>query len=127
FGVFHDERVYTVYIPMRRSEQEADPTWTLQYALLKDQSVPSGQVVPPAAATREWPEIPAALEKKYAQRQVVIYAVVDKEGKVDDITVKRTPDHRVSDPIVQALSKWVFRPAQVNGAPVSVKVLFGIP
>jgi len=127
FGVFHDERVYTVYIPMRRSEQEADPTWTLQYALIKDQSVPSGQVVPPAAATREWPEIPAALEKKYAQRQVVIYAVVDKEGKVDDITVKRTPDHRVSDPIVQALSKWVFRPAQVNGAPVSVKVLFGIP
>ena len=27
----------------------------------------------------------------------------------------------------QALSKWVFRPAQLNGQPVAVKVLLGIP
>jgi hypothetical protein len=41
--------------------------------------------------------------------------------------VKQTPDVRVSDPIVQALSKWVFRPAQLNNQPVAVKVLLGIP
>jgi hypothetical protein len=30
-------------------------------------------------------------------------------------------------PIVQALSKWLFRPAQLNNQPVAVKVLVGIP
>jgi len=38
---------------------------------------------------------------------------------------RRCPYTRVSDPIVQALSKWVFRPAQFNGQPVAVKVLLG--
>ena len=86
---------------------------------------------PPASSgallTRPWPEIPADLSEKYAQRQVVISAVVDKEGKVSHITVKRTPDSRVSNPIAQALSKWIFHPAQVNSQPVAVKILIGIP
>ena len=76
----------------------------------------------------QWlPQFPADLEKKCAQRQVVIYAVVEKDGKVGHIAVKQTPDTRLSDPIVQALSKWVFRPAQLNNQPIAVKVLLGIP
>ena len=130
FGVFDNERVFTVYVPMKRTPDAEDPTWTLQYALLKDDSASvqgDQQVVAPSAVMREWPQFPADLEKKYAQRQVVIYAVVEKDGKVGHIAVKQTPDPRVSDPIVQALSKWVFRPAQLNNQPVAVKVLLGIP
>src|SRR5579864_5384540 len=128
FGVFHDERIFTVYIPMKRSEEEADPTWTLQYAPLQDDTSEAvGQVSAPAPATREWPEIPPDLQQKYALRQVVISAVIDKEGKVSEVTVKRTPDARVSAPIAKALSKWTFHPAQVNSQPVAVKVLIGIP
>jgi hypothetical protein len=130
YGVFKDERVFTVYVPMKRTPDAEDPTWTLQYALLKDDSESvqdDQQVVAPSAVMREWPQFPADLEKKYAQRQVVIFAVVEKDGKVGHISVKQTPDTRVSDPIVQALSKWVFRPAQLNNQPVAVKVLLGIP
>ena len=130
FGVFDKERVFTVYVPMKRTPDAEDPTWTLQYALLKDDSNSAEadqQVVAPSAVMREWPQFPPDLEKKYAQRQVVIYAVVEKDGKVARISVKQTPDPRMSDPIVQALSKWVFRPAQLNGQPVAVKVLLGIP
>ncbi len=130
FGVFDKERVFTVYIPMKRTPDAEDPTWTLQYALLKDDSASvqgDQQVVAPSAVMREWPQFPADLEKKYAQRQVVIYAVVEKDGKVGHIAVKQTPDTRISDPIVQAFSKWVFRPAQLNNQPVAVKVLLGIP
>jgi hypothetical protein len=130
FGVFDKERVFTVYVPMKRTPDAEDPTWTLQYSLLNDDSasIEAGQqVVAPSAVMREWPQVPADLEKKYAQRQVVIYAVVDKDGKVAHIAVKQTPDPRVSDAIVEALSKWVFRPAQLNGQPVAVKVLLGIP
>ncbi len=130
FGVFENERVFTVYIPMKRTPEAEDPTWTLQYALLKDDSavvVGDQAVVAPSAVMREWPQLPADLEQKYAQRQVVISAVVDKEGKVGHVAVKQTPDALISDPIVQAFNKWVFRPAQLNNQPVAVKVLLGIP
>jgi hypothetical protein len=128
FGVFDNERVFTVYIPMKRSPEAEDPTWTLQYALVDGKGVGGDpQVIPPSPVMREWPQVPAELEKKYAQRQVVISAVVDKEGKVSHITVKQTPDAHASDPIIQALSKWVFRPALLNNQPVAVKILVGIP
>jgi hypothetical protein len=129
FGVFDKERIFTVYIAMKRTPEAEDPTWTLQYAL-QDPSLATAddqQVAAPSAVMREWPQIPDELEKKYAQRQVVVAAVVDKEGKVSHLTVKQTPDARVSGPIVQALSKWIFRPAFLNGQPVAVKVLLGIP
>jgi hypothetical protein len=129
FGVFHDERIFTVYIPMKRTPEAEDPTWTLQYALQDSLVELSGdqQVAAPSAVMREWPQVPEELEKKYAQRQVVVAAVVDKEGKVSHLSVKETPDPRVSNPIVQALSKWVFRPAFLNCQSVAVKVLIGIP
>ena len=31
----------------------------------------------------------------------MIYAIVDKDGKVSQVAVKKTPDRRVSDPIAQ--------------------------
>ncbi len=130
FGVFTNERVFTVYIPMKRSPEDEDPTWTLQYSLLKNDpanAVGDQAVLAPQPVTREWPQVPADLEKKYAQRQVVILAQVDKEGKVSNLSVKQTPDARVSTPIVEALAKWIFRPAQLNDQPVAVKVLLGIP
>jgi hypothetical protein len=128
FGVFQNERVFTVYIPMQRTPQEEDPTWTLQYALAGG-SAGSGeaQVIAPSPVMREWPQIPADLEKRYSQRQVVVYALLGMDGKLSHITVKQTPDPHVSGPIAQALTKWVFRPAQMNNQPVAVKVLLGIP
>jgi hypothetical protein len=130
FGVFRDEHVFTVYIPMRRSPEEEDPTWTLQYSMLHDDPAnPLGDqtVLAPSPDVREWPQVPADLEKRYAQREVVLYAVVDAEGKVSQVSVKQTPDKRVSNPIVEAFSKWVFHPAQLNNKPVAVKVLIGVP
>jgi hypothetical protein len=128
FGVFENERVYTVYIPMQRTPQEADPTWTMQYALASGSSDSNNaQLVAPSPVMREWPEIPADLEKKYSQRQVVVYAMLGADGKISHISVKQTPDPHVSAPITQALGKWVFRPAQMNNQPVAVKILVGIP
>jgi len=129
YGVFNDERVFTVYIPMRRTPEDEDPTWTLQYSLLNDASKTANEqtVLAPSPVMREWPNIPADLEKKYAQKQVVIYAEVDKDGKVSHISVKESPDPRVSNAIVEAVGKWVFRPAQLDNQPVAVKVLLGIP
>ncbi len=130
FGVFQNERIFTVYIPVKPSPDLPDPTWTMQYAVIKDGTVPdpgSQQVVPPSVATSEWPQIPPNLQKKYARRQVVIFAIVGADGKVSQVSVKRTPDTKVSDAIAATFRKWVFHPALVNNQPVGVKILVGIP
>jgi hypothetical protein len=127
FGVFQNERVYTVYLPMQRTPEEADPTWTLQYALDGTQPSGDGQLLAPSPVMREWPQIPADLEKRYAHRQVILFAVLGADGKVSHISVKQTPDPAVSTAIAHALSKWVFHPAQLNNQPVPVKILVGVP
>lgn len=127
FGVFENQRVYTVYIPMQRTPQEADPTWTLQYALDSQPGSEDGQLIAPSPVIREWPQIPPELSKTYSQQQVVIYAILNTEGKLTHISVKQTPDAQVSTPIEKALAKWVFRPAQLDNKPVPVKILVGIP
>jgi hypothetical protein len=128
YGVFENEHVYTVYVPMQRTPQEADPTWTLQYALDDPHAADDqGQLVAPSPVMREWPQVPPDLEKTYAQQQVVVFAVLGTDGKLTHISVKQTPDVRVSTPIEKALAKWVFRPAQLNNRPVAAKILIGIP
>ena len=84
-------------------------------------------LIAPSPVIREWPQIPADLEKKYSQHQVVVYALLGADGKLSHVSVKQTPDAHVSAPIAQALGKWVFRPAQMNNQPVAVKILVGIP
>jgi Gram-negative bacterial TonB protein C-terminal len=127
YGVFENERVYTVYVPMQRTPQEADPTWTLQYALENSSADSGGQLIAPTPVMREWPQIPADLEKAYAQQQVVVSAILGTDGKLTHISVKQSPDPHVSAPVTQALAKWVFRPAQQDNKPVPVKILLGIP
>jgi hypothetical protein len=41
--------------------------------------------------------------------------------------VLQSPSIEFNQPLLDALQKWVFRPAQLNGQPVSVKALLGIP
>ena len=40
---------------------------------------------------------------------------------------KETPDILLNELVLNALSKWAFRPAQLDGKPAAVKVLVGVP
>jgi hypothetical protein len=46
---------------------------------------------------------------------------------MEQIEVKQSPDALLTEPVLAVLSKWTFRPARLNGEPVSVKALMGIP
>jgi hypothetical protein len=126
-GVFSAEQVvYTVYLDMKQPNGPAVPSWPLQYALLSSANSPTG-VIPPFPMEKEWPKLPPDLVKKYLKQMVVVYAVVNAEGKLQDVSVKQTPDAQLNASILAALSKWVFRPAQVNDNPAVVKILLGVP
>jgi hypothetical protein len=46
---------------------------------------------------------------------------------MEQTSVKESPDPLLNQPVLDALSKWVFRPGVLNGDPVAVKALLGIP
>jgi hypothetical protein len=137
FGVFFDEQVYTVYIDMRRTTGDPAPSWVLQYAVLHKAAAQAGAagqsgqnqqgLVPPFPVVKEPPQLPTGLVFRYLHRMVVVYAIINTEGKLERMHVMQTPTIELNKPLLEALGKWVFRPAELNGEAVSVKILLGIP
>jgi len=125
-GVFAKEQVFTVYIDMKNLSGFPAPAWTLQYAPIPATPNLNG-LVPPFPITKSVPLFLTEVVQKNPRAMVIVYAIINAQGKLQQLSVKQTPDDRLNDPALTALSKWTFRPAEANGHPVAVKVLFGIP
>jgi hypothetical protein len=144
-GVFTNEQVYTAYLDMKWASGTAAPSWTFEYAVIPKSAAPAGPNTPsrknevklptqvqeglvlPFPMAKEQPALPAEVVRKFLRRLVIVYAVLNTDGKMEQMVVKQSPDARLNEPVLNALSKWTFRPAQFNGENVSVKVLLGFP
>ena len=58
---------------------------------------------------------------------IIVYAVVNTEGKVGQAEVKQTPDAAFDQMVLDTLGQWTFRPGLFDGLPVRMKLLIGIP
>jgi TonB family protein len=118
------------------------PSWVLQYALLRQpsqnpQSVslqdPSRavrlgeQLVPPFPVTKEVPQLPEEIVARNSGRQIVVYVEINTEGKTEKMRIIQSPNPLLNQPVLEALGKWLFRPAEMGGKPAAVKALVGIP
>jgi hypothetical protein len=63
---------------------------------------------------------------KYRHRLIVASAIIDASGKLDQVSVKQSPENDLVGPLVEALKNWMFEPAQIDGKPVALKILLGI-
>ncbi len=136
-GVFSNEQVHTAFLDMRRDINDQVPSWTVEYALLQGRpgqaggaSKPGGSqlgIVLPFPTVKEQPAMPPELVRSYPGRMVIVYAIINIEGKMEQMVVKDSPDSRLNEPVLNALSKFVFRPAQRDGETVPAKALLGIP
>jgi protein TonB len=61
------------------------------------------------------------------QGEVVLYAIIRKDGSVDSIQVVRGLDPQLDQNAIQALGEWKFRPATRAGRPVDVEAVVHIP
>ena len=130
YGVFQNQKVYTVYLDMRASDDDSAPAWTLQYALLQP-SDPSaihilGVPTPPYATLKQVPELTGELASICAYKLIVVSGILNINGKLEQISVKKTPDPRINAVIAGALANWMFQPSQIQGSPVALKVVLGI-
>jgi hypothetical protein len=132
FGVFENEKVYTVYLDMRANDEDPAPSWTLQYAVLQPAAGESGAgrirgtPTPPYAMLKEVPELTPEQMRKCGHELIVASAIIDVSGKVEQVSVRRSPESQLVGPLVEALEHWIFEPAQIDGRPVALKILLGI-
>ena len=131
-GAFAHEKVYTVYLDMRENTAEHAPSWTLQYARLRSAAEAAAgnsaeALTPPFPMTKELPRLNSELIRTYLRNVVVVYGVMDTQGGLQRLSVRQSPDERLNASILAALAHWKFQPAQLNGQPVPLKVLIGIP
>jgi hypothetical protein len=135
-GIFENEKVYTVFLDMKASDEDPSPSWILQYAVLQPQTNASvtqtppsriaGTPTPPYATLKEVPGIRPDLLRRNSHTLIVALAVMNTAGKLEQISIKQTPDSDLIAPLVSALGSWMFEPAQINGKPVALKVMLGI-
>jgi len=66
------------------------------------------------------------LLRRSAHTLIVAFAVMNTGGKLEQISVRQSPDSELIAPLVEALAGWMFQPAEINGKPVALKILLGI-
>ncbi len=135
FGVFENQQVYTVFLDMKEGETDSAPTWIIEYGVpaatahvsLRDSEESEQGLVLPFPVVKRHPDLPAELAAEHRSRMVIVYGRITAAGKLENISIKQSPDPLLNPPVLEALSQWSFRPALLDGSPVPAGMLMGIP
>jgi protein TonB len=76
---------------------------------------------PPAPVTRVEPSYPEMAREAQIQGRVVLHVLVGKDGRVKNVKVMRSVT-MLDGAAVDAVKRWVFKPALSNNKPVAVWV-----
>jgi protein TonB len=77
--------------------------------------------MPSVAAEVRIPYPPEAREKKI-EGKVVMELLIDAEGKVRNATIVSGPGYGLNEAALEAIYRFKFKPAEVEGKPVAVKI-----
>ena len=93
----------------------------------QEEDEPQPEFVLPVPIVKERPALPLELDQRHIGKMIIVYAVINVKGKLEQMLVMESPDPLLNQPVLDALREWVFQPGQLNGAPVAVKALLGMP
>jgi TonB family protein len=118
--------VYTVAINMPNVTSYSG-SWILWYA--ERQPVPGEerQVLPPEPLHKVDPIYDLSAVDDRVEGKVQLSAIIHKDGFVYGINIVSGVDPRLDNNAVQALRKWEFTPATIDGDPVDVDIVIEIP
>ena len=79
-----------------------------------------GDVLPPAKTFAPQPQYTEIARKARLQGVVIVQAIIDKGGNVTNVKVLKGLGMGLDQAAVDAIKKWKFDPATLNGKPVAV-------
>jgi TonB family protein len=134
--VLGSKRVYTLHVNMPNLTS-ASGSWILNFAELNE-SAPSGTLrsaVPetasdlagPVPLRKVDPKYPPEFRTSHVDGEVVLYAIIRRDGSVDSIQLVHSVDPHLDANAMEALAQWKFRPAEKHGEPVDLEAVVHIP
>lgn len=125
--------IHTLHVSMPNLASAAGD-WVLSFAELgAPEYIPDGRPKPPdtligpVPVRKVDPKYPPQLQLEKVQGEVVLYAIIRKDGTVDSIQLVRGLDPELDQNAMEALSRWTFRPGSRLGAPVELVAIVHIP
>ena len=106
-------------------------SWVLNCAQLDEGDTPGyrpqGVFSGPEPLDKVDPKYPQSLIEQHVDGEVVLYAIVRKDGSVDSIQLVRKLDPQLDRNSMAALARWKFRPGTRDGVPIDVEMVVHIP
>lgn len=79
-----------------------------------------GDVKPPEKISAPQPQYTEIARKARIQGVVIVQAIIDKEGNVTNVKILKGLPMGLDQAAADAVKKWTFKPATLNGKPVAV-------
>lgn len=128
--ILGSKRVYTLYINMPNLTS-ATGSWVLNFSELRTENIPdqpgAGDVTGPQPVRKVDPKYPPSLMNAHVEGEVVLYAIIRRDGSVDSIQLMKGVEGQLDQNAMEAFARWKFRPATRNGAPVELEAVIHIP
>jgi len=128
--IFASKKIYKMLVNMPNLNS-ATGSWILNFSELRMNSegprTASSDVSAPGPLRKIDPKYPPTLIKERVEGEVVLYAVIRRDGSIDSIQLVRGIDEKLDANAMEALSQWKFRPATKQGTPVELEAIVHIP
>ena len=128
--IFASKRIYKMQIEMPNLNS-ATGSWILNFTELRTDPnaprAPSADLNGPSPIRKVDPKYPPTLINEHVEGEVVLYAVIRRDGSVDSIQLVLGVDDELDKNAMNALSQWKFRPATRQGEPVELEAIIHIP
>jgi len=130
--IFGDKRIYTLHVNMPNLSSITG-SWILRFVEIKPEdefgrpTAVSGDLTGPVPVRKVDPRYPPAIIKARVEGEVILYAVIRRDGSVDSIQLVKGIDADLDTNAMEAFARWRFRPAERNGRPVELEAIVHIP
>jgi len=128
--ILSGKEIFTLRVDMPNLTSSSG-SWILNFAQMDDYAPayqrPKGKLSGPVPVRKVDPKYPQLAIKQHIDGEVILYAIIRKDGHVDSIQVVRSVDPELVRNAIEALSRWEFRPATREGQPVELEAVIHIP
>ena len=131
-AVFAYKRVYTLNVNMPNLNS-ATGSWILNFSELRTgaenthHAQQSAELSGPVPLQKVDPKYPPTLISERVAGEVILYAVIRRDGSVDSIQLVRGIDEQLDANAINALRQWKFRAGAKQGIPIELEAIVHIP
>jgi TonB family protein len=129
-AIFVRRRVYSMNVNMPNLNS-ATGSWIINVSEIRTAPTgppsSSGELAEPAPLRKVDPKYPPTLIAEHVEGEVILYAIIRRDGSVDSIQVIKRLDDLLDANAMRALAQWKFHPAERNGQAVDLEAIVHIP